>query len=152
MRDDFRQLRIRQLDRVLTPFRSTNAYRPAKGWIRAMREAIGVSSLDLARRMRTSRSLAAQQEKAEAEDRITLKSLRAFAGALDCELVYAFVPRIGSLQELAVARERAAATANVSAVEHSMVLESQASGHLEQAIEAEANRLAKKQRQRRKRN
>ncbi len=62
---------------------------------------------------KTNRSLVVQQEKAESEDRITLKSLRAFADALDCDLVYAFVPRAASLQELVDARVRAAAKDNV---------------------------------------
>jgi enoyl-CoA hydratase/carnithine racemase len=85
-----------------------------------------------------------QQEKAEAEDRITLKSLRAYANALDCDLAYAFVPRAETLQELVHARARAAAKANVLGVEHSMALENQASGNLEEAIEAETERLTGK--------
>jgi predicted DNA-binding mobile mystery protein A len=144
MRDDFRQLRSKQLDRALAPLRSANVPRPPKGWIRAIREALGVSSRELAERMHTNRSLVVQQEKAEADDRITLKSLRAFANALDCDLVYAFVPRADNLQELVDARARVAAKANVQGVEHSMALENQASGNLEQAIEAEAQRLTRK--------
>jgi predicted DNA-binding mobile mystery protein A len=144
VRDDFRQLRSKQLDRALAPFRSANAPRPPKGWIRAIREALGLSSAELAARMKTNRSLIVQQEKAEADDRITLKSLRAFASALDCDLIYAFVPRAGNLQELVDARERTAAKTNVLGVEHSMALENQASGNLEQAIEAEAERLSRK--------
>lgn len=141
MRNQFRQLRSQQLDRAVAPLRSLNFTRPPKGWIRAIREALGVSSGELARRMDTNRSLVVQQEKAEAEDRITLKSLRAYADALDCDLVYAFVSRAGTLKEAVDARVRAAAKANVLGVEHSMALENQASGNLEQAIEAEAQRL-----------
>jgi len=142
--DQFRQLRSQQLDRALSPLRSLELARPPKGWIRAIREALGVSSAELARRMRTNRSLVMQQEKAEAEDRITLKSLRAYANALDCDLAYAFVPRAETLQELVHARARAAAKANVLGVEHSMALENQASGNLEEAIEAETERLTGK--------
>jgi predicted DNA-binding mobile mystery protein A len=120
--------------------------RPPKGWIRAIREALGVSSAELAKRMHTNRSLAVQQEKAEAEDRITLKSLRAYANALDCDLVYGFVPRARTLQELVHARALIAAKANVLGVEHSMALENQASGNLPEAIEAEAERLTTKRR------
>jgi len=144
MRDDFRQLRSKQLDRTLAPLRSAKVPRPPKGWIRAIREALGLSSAELAERMKANRSLIVQQEKAEAEDRITLKSLRAFANALDCDLLYAFVPRADNLQTLVEARARAAAKANVLGVEHSMALENQASGNLEQAIEAEAERLTRK--------
>src|ERR1039457_1323420 len=100
MRYHFRQLRSQQLDRALAPLRSLQLPRPPKGWIRAIREALGISSGDLAERMQTNRSLVVQQEKSEAEHRITLKSLRAYANALDCDLVYAFVPRADTLQEL----------------------------------------------------
>ena len=144
MRNDFRQLRSKQLDRALAPFRSAKVPRPPKGWIRAIREALGLSSAEFAKRMKANRSLIVQQEKAEADDRITLKSLRAFANALDCDLVYAFVPRAGSLQELVNARARATAKTNVLGVEHTMSLENQASGNLEQAIEAETERLTRK--------
>lgn len=37
-----------------------------------------------------------QLERSEAGDRITLKSLRAVANALDCDLVYALLPRADS--------------------------------------------------------
>ena len=144
MRNDFRQLRSKQLDRALAPLRSAKVPRPPKGWIRAIREALGLSSAELAERMKANRSLIVQQEKAEADDRITLKSLRAFANALDCDLVYAFVPRAGDLEQQVEARVRAAARTNVLGVEHSMALENQASGNLEQAIEAETERLTRK--------
>jgi predicted DNA-binding mobile mystery protein A len=144
MRDHFRQLRSQQLDRALAPLHSLLLPRPPKGWIRAIREALGVSSGELAKRMQTNRSLVVQQEKAEADDRITLKSLRTFANALDCDLVYAFVPRADTLQELVDRRARAAAKTNVLGVEHSMALENQASGNLEEAIEAETKRLTRK--------
>jgi predicted DNA-binding mobile mystery protein A len=146
MRNDFRELRVKQLERSLAPFQTVASNpRPPKGWIRAIREAVGISSGDLAERLGTSRQLVIQQEKAESEDRITLKSLRDLAHALDCDLVYALVPRSGSVGALRVARSRAKAAANVLGVEHSMALENQASGNIGQAIEAEANRLTRKQ-------
>ena len=94
--------------------------------------------------MGTSRQLSLQQEKAEAEDRITLKSLRALADALDCDLVYALVPRAGSLDDLMRDRARAQAKKNVLGVEHSMALEDQAVGNVDEAIETETRRLARK--------
>jgi predicted DNA-binding mobile mystery protein A len=145
VRTAFRNLRLKQLDRALAPFRPAVAIsRPVKGWVRAIREAIGVSSADLARRMGTSRQLSLQQEKAEAEDRITLKSLRTLAGALDCDLVYALVPRAGSLEDLMDSRARVLAKKNVLGVEHSMALEGQAAGNLDEAIETETRRIAGK--------
>jgi ACT domain-containing protein len=96
--------------------------------------------------MGTSRQLTLQQEKAESEDRITLKSLRVLAQALDCDLVYGLVPRAGSLEELVDKRARAQAEANVIAIEHSMALENQAGGNVDEAIEAETRRLTSKRR------
>jgi len=145
MRSEFRDLRLRQLDRTLEPFQAARKVsRPSKGWIRAIRQALGISSGELARRLGTSRQLPLQLEKGEAEDRITLKSLRAIAIALDCDLVYALVPRAASLGELIENRARAEAKQRVLGVEHSMALENQAVGNLDEAIEAEAIRVARK--------
>jgi hypothetical protein len=83
-------------------------------------------------------------EKGEAEDRITLKSLRAVANALDCDLVYALVPRADSMQGLIENRARAEAQKHVIGVEHSMALENQAVGRIDEAVEAETRRLTKK--------
>jgi len=138
----FQEMRLHQLDRALAPFRSAQA-RPSRGWVRAIREAMGMSAQELARITGTSRQLPLQLEKAEADDTITLKSLRKLAGALDCELVYALVPRQGTMQGLLESRARAQATQRVLQVEHSMALEDQASGNIEEAIEAETRRLLK---------
>lgn len=145
MRSEFRNLRLKQLDRSLEPYQAVRkAPRPSKGWIRTVRQALGISSGGLARRLGTSRQLPLQLEKAEAEDRITLKSLRAVANALDCDLVYAFVPRADSMQDLIENRVRSEAKKRVAGVEHSMALENQAVGKIDEAVEAEARRLAGK--------
>ncbi len=145
MRHEFRNLRLKQLDRSLDSFRAARAVsRPQKGWIRAIREAIGASSGELGRILGTSRQLPLQFEKAEAEDSITLKSLRNVANALDCDLVYALVPRAGTMQELIENRARTQARKRVLGVEHSMALEDQAAGRIDEAVEAEVRKLAGK--------
>jgi predicted DNA-binding mobile mystery protein A len=145
MRSEFRNLRLKQLDRSLKPYREAKTVpRPPKGWIRSIRQALGVSSGELARRLGTSRQLPLQLEKGEAEDRITLKSLRAVANALDCDLVYAFVPRAHSLQESIEIRAHAEAKDRVLGIEHSMALENQAAGKIDEAVEAETRRLIRK--------
>lgn len=145
MRDEFRNLRLKQLDRTLKPFRAAaKNTRPQKGWLRAIREAAGISASEVARTLKTSRQLPAQLEKAEAEDRITLKSLRVAAHALGCELVYALVPKANTLQELVEERARTQAKKHVLGVEHSMALENQAVGRVDEAVEAETNRLLRK--------
>jgi predicted DNA-binding mobile mystery protein A len=145
MRDEFRSLRLKQLDRTLKPFRAAAKNpRPQKGWLRAIREAAGISASEVARTLKTSRQLPIQLEKAEAEDRITLKSLRAAANALGCELVYALVPKANTLHELVEERARVQAKKHVLGVEHSMALENQAVGRVDEAVEAETKRLLRK--------
>jgi predicted DNA-binding mobile mystery protein A len=141
MRNEFRSLRLNQLDRALEAFRvAAKSPRPPKGWLRAIREALGVSGSEVARTLKTSRQLPVQLEKAEAEDRITLKSLRTAANALGCDLVYALVPRATSLRELVDQRARAHAKERVLGVEHSMALEDQAVGRVDEAVDAETKR------------
>jgi predicted DNA-binding mobile mystery protein A len=145
MRPEFKDLRRKLLDRSLEPFRAAcKVQRPPKGWVRAIREGIGVSANELGRKLGGSRQLVLQQERAEADDRITLKSLRMLANALDCDLVYALVPRADSMQALIEDRARAQAKKDVLGVEHSMALEGQAVGDVEQAIETETRRLTRK--------
>lgn len=145
MKHQFRILRITQLDRALKPFkRLQHQPRPPKGWISALRQAIGVSERELARRLGKAPSVAFSYEKSEAEYRITLGSLRKVADALGCQLVYALVPKDASVQELYEQRARAQAAENVRAVEHTMVLEDQAVGQVEKKIEEETKRLLKR--------
>jgi predicted DNA-binding mobile mystery protein A len=148
MRPEFKNLRLQQLDRTLAPFQALRGVaRPQKGWIRAVRQALGLTAVELAEKLGVSRQLPLQLEKSEAEDRITLKSLRAVADALDCDLVYAFVPRSGSLSEIVEGRIRAEAGKRVRAVEHTMLLEDQAAGRMDEAVESETRRIAGKGRQ-----
>jgi predicted DNA-binding mobile mystery protein A len=99
--------------------------RPPKGWIRALRDALGLTVRQLAQRMGKSHSVVVRLEGSEAADTITLASLRAAAEAMDCTLVYAIVPN-RSLTD--TARERAAtiADAHLARVHHTMELEAQA--------------------------
>jgi predicted DNA-binding mobile mystery protein A len=67
--------------------------RPPAGWLRAIREALGMTSGVLAERLGVTASGARKLEQAEAVDAITLGTLRRVAEALDCDLQYALVPR-----------------------------------------------------------
>ena len=67
--------------------------RPVGGWLRAIRQALGISSTGVAARLGITASGLRKLEQAEASDAITLATLRRAAGALDCELRYVLVPR-----------------------------------------------------------
>jgi predicted DNA-binding mobile mystery protein A len=78
--------------------------KPARGWLRLVREAVGLTQADVASRMAVKRQSYAQFEVAEEHGAISLASLRRAAEAMDCELVYFVVPResvAGSFAELA---------------------------------------------------
>src|SRR5271170_6569808 len=98
----------------------------------------------MATRLGKAPTLVVNLEKSEAEYRITLGSLRAAADALGCQLVYALVPKSGSIQDLAERRARAKAAENVRAVEHSMALEDQAVGGVDEKIEEQTKRILKR--------
>lgn len=147
MRPEFRTLRGKQLERALDVFApAKNSSRPQKGWLRAIREATGISLREMATRLKKTPTLAAKLEKSEAEYRITLASLRDAADALGCQLVYALMPKSGTIQDMAEQGAKTRAAENVRAVEHSMALEDQAVGGIEGKIEEETQRILKKAR------
>lgn len=113
----------RALDERLAGWRPA-ASPPVRGWIRAIRESLGMSSADLASRLGTTRQAVAQLEKSEAEGSIRLESLRRAAEALECTLVYALVPN-GSLEEIVDRRAREVALEEADRVRHTMLLEDQ---------------------------
>jgi len=67
--------------------------RPPVGWLRAVRNSLDLTLAEMAQRLKVTPPAVRSFEQAEAEDRITLASLRRVAAAMDCELVYALVPR-----------------------------------------------------------
>jgi len=89
-----KELRLAQMDAVLQDAASHSLpQRPPAGWLRAIREALGMTSAVLAHRLEITASGLRKLEQAEATDAITLGTLRRVAEALDCELRYTLVPR-----------------------------------------------------------
>lgn len=120
---------------------------PPRGWIRAIREALGMSAADLARRLGLTRQAVSQMEASEADGSIRLDTLRRAADALGCVLVYAVVPRT-SLEEMVDERSRELAARAVEGVEHTMALEAQegGAGDRERLVDDLAERLKRSRR------
>ena len=97
---------------------------PRGGWIRTVRNALGMSSAQLAKRMKVSPQFVRKLEKGEADDTITLASLRRVADALECKVVYALVPE-KYLEETRQERALYLANALRAHAAHSMKLENQ---------------------------
>lgn len=89
-----KELQLSQMDAVLQDAADHPLpQRPASGWLRAIRNALGMSSGVLASHLGMTASGVRKLEQAEAADSITLGTLRRMAEALDCDLHYALVPR-----------------------------------------------------------
>src|SRR5258707_11364853 len=97
---------------------------PVRGWIRAIREGLGMSSAQFARRLGVRQPSVVALEQSEAKGTIELATLRRAAAALDCTLVYALVPN-KPLETMVRDRARAFARRRLEPVEHSMLLENQ---------------------------
>lgn len=114
-------------DRLSSPALENRLHPPHRGWIRAIREALGMTRLQLAARLGVAPQTVATIEKSEAGATIQLGTLRRTAAALDCTLVYALVPN-RPLEEAVRQRARAIALRDLGRVAHSMRLEDQATG------------------------
>lgn len=122
---DTRALARKNLDARLLPLRNQALSVPAKGWVRAIRDALGMTTAQLASRLGVTQPRITVLEKAEVSGTVTLKTLRDTAEALDCVLVYAMVPRTSLDDALRQQVEQKVALV-LTEVEHTMRLESQA--------------------------
>jgi predicted DNA-binding mobile mystery protein A len=121
-----RQRARQKLDERLTSLKPESRFAvPPKGWIRAIREAIGMTGAQFAARLGVKPPSVVDLEKSEATGSMQLRTLRRAAAALDCQLVYALVPRT-SLQQAVDERARRIALAAIERVAHTMALEDQA--------------------------
>lgn len=116
----------KQLDRRINGIRPllSEMVTPPSGWIRAIRNALGMSSEQLAKRMGVTQSGVARLESSERRGVASLTTLHKAAEALDCTLVYAFIPN-RTLEDTLVARARGVAAEQLGRVDHTMRLEAQ---------------------------
>ncbi len=128
MKNETRQRARQRLDERLTALKPEDRFQPPpKGWIRAIREALGMNGVQLAKRLRTKPQNVEALEKSEASGTIQLSTLRRAAEALDCRLVYALVPN-SSLESAVHERARKIAMRDLGRVAQTMTLEAQGTG------------------------
>ncbi len=119
-------LALKQLDRQLASWSAAKRYfQPRKGWVVCIRKALGMTLPQLASRLRVTRSRVIKIQQAELSDSLTLHTLREVANALNCDLVYAFIPR-EPLQALIKEQAEKIAKQKLQRIAHSMALEDQA--------------------------
>ncbi len=112
------------LERDLGRRRADPTIPPRSGWIRAIRDALGMSTRELANRVGLSSQRISQIEKAEQDRSLTLANLERVAEGLNCRVEYVLVPH-QPLDDIVWEQARAKAAADVAEVDHTMALEDQ---------------------------
>lgn len=98
--------------------------RPTKGWICAIREALGMTGVQYAKRLNISPQSVSALEQSESNGAIKLDTLMRAAAALNCRLVYALVPN-EPLEQMTATRARVLAMRDLARASHTMRLENQ---------------------------
>ena len=126
MKTPLKLLHIRQIEERTLPWRPLVAQPPPRGgWIQVIRKALGMTTSQLANRLGIgTRQGVVDLERRERGGNVTLATLAKAADAMECDLVYAVVPRV-PLPDMLRKRARAIAAERLGRVAHSMKLEEQ---------------------------
>ena len=130
-------LLIQQTDKKLEHFKHLKtAATPPLGWINTFRKSLKMSLRQLGNRLRISAQSVKEIEEREASGTITLNSLRDAANAMDMKLVYGFVSKHDSLEQMIEKRAKELATEIVMRTHATMTLEDQQNSkeRIEQAV------------------
>jgi predicted DNA-binding mobile mystery protein A len=145
MKPAHKRLMQEQLDTTLDRLECMrDVQRPVKGWLRSIREALGMSGKQYARRLGVSAPWVSSLEKKELSGSVTIKTMRQAAESLDCIFVYAIIPK-KRLVDIVRRRAEILARKRLRAISHSMMLEAQQLSKSEQkkAFESEVDNLMK---------
>lgn len=136
-----RRIQRQEIDRTfaLDPLLRVHLEPPRGGWIKSVRIGLGMTAKQLGRRIGVSQNAISEAERAEAEGRITLKTLRRIADGLGCDVTYALVPR-ASLDMMVHNQANQAANRIVREVTQGMALEDQSTDDSARAAQVEAVR------------
>jgi predicted DNA-binding mobile mystery protein A len=132
-----RKLMIEQLDRKIAKLGILRQVEvPQKGWINAVRTALNMSLVQLARKLDKQPATIKEIEEREQSKSITLKKLIEVGNALDLQFVYGFLPKDTSIEKMIEKRAKEVAREIVLRTSQTMKLENQENRQerLEQAI------------------
>jgi predicted DNA-binding mobile mystery protein A len=137
-----KSLLIQQLDKKMSAYAALKQVAvPPTGWIKAIRDALGMSLQQLGNRLSITKQSVQEIEQREKDGSITIKSLKEVARAMDMQLVYGFVPNDGSLDALIDRKAKELARQIVLRTSNTMKLEDQQNSNqrIENAIQERAN-------------
>lgn len=144
-----RKLLIDQLGQKLKPFsESRKVLVPERGWINTIRTSLNMTMAQLGTKLNITRQGVKRIEESEANGTITLKSLKDVASALDLKLVYALVPKNGTIDDLIQKKADALAQKIVLRTNQNMKLEDQGIGDekITETIKELANEIKREMR------
>lgn len=120
---------IEQLDQKLKPFLKTKmALVPERGWINTIRNTLNMTMAQLGTKLNITRQGVRKIEESEAHGTITLNTLKEVATALELKLVYALVPKDGTIDDLIQVKAEKLARKIVLRTNQNMKLEDQGIG------------------------
>jgi predicted DNA-binding mobile mystery protein A len=122
-----KRLILEQLDAKVKSFNEVaHIPPPGDGWIHGIRTALNMTLGQLAKKMGITSPSLKNFETREKQGNITLNSLKQIASALDMQLVYAIIPKEGSLEEMVDVKAWEKAREIVNRTANTMALEDQA--------------------------
>lgn len=112
-------------------------------WINSVRTTLNMSLSQLGKRLNIKRQNVKKLEDREAEGTITVEKLSEVAEAMDCRLVYAFIPKEGSIKKIIDKRIEEIARQIVLRTSQTMILEDQenSSERIDKSIREVADKI-----------
>lgn len=141
------QLIIEQTDKKLDQFRHLDSIIvPQRGWIHTIRIALRMSLRQLGNRLKISPQSVKEIEERESSGSITIKGLKEVGAALNMKLVYGFIPKDQSIEDMIEKRANEVAQDIVLRTSNTMKLEDQenSSVRIQKAITNRAEEIKRK--------
>jgi predicted DNA-binding mobile mystery protein A len=141
------RLLVEQVDKKLALFKPLDSVSiPQNGWIHTIRIALRMSLRQLGNRLKISPQSVKEIEQRESNGSITLKNLKEVGAALDLKLVYGFIPRNQSIENMIERRASEIAKDIVLRTSNTMQLEDQANTkeRIEKAIKNRTEEIKSK--------
>ncbi|MFO0445672.1 MAG: mobile mystery protein A [Holosporales bacterium] len=117
-----RKIKATQVEQGLTTL--SKILRPKVGWIKTIRETLGMNTRQLGERCNVTSERIIKIEADEVDGRTTLATLEKVAKAMNCKLVYALVPN-DELVKIIEKAAQAKAELQLRHISHTMSLEDQ---------------------------
>ena len=149
MKAKYKKLAREQLDATLKHLEPLKTLvPPGKGWIRAIRDALGMTGEQLAARLNVNKQRVSRIQQDEKLGKVKLETLRNVAEAVDCIFVYGFVPRDSLKQTVRnqahlVAKKRMSRSNQTMRLEKQELSEKEKEKALEDLIEDIMNEMPK---------